>query len=49
MTQSVPLLHRESSEAVAYPVAGEEAGNMGLLLGSPGRGGERVREEAVER
>ena len=49
VTQSVPLLHIESSEEVAYPVAGEEAKNMGLLLGSPGRRGEQVREEAVER
>ena len=48
-TQSVPLLHRESNEEVAYLVAGGEAGNKGLLLGSPGRGAERVREEAVER
>ena len=48
VTQSVPLLHTESSEEVAYPVAGEEAENMGLLLGSLGRRGERVREEAVE-
>ena len=49
VTQSVPLLHIESSEEVAYLVTGEEAENMGLLLGSPGRGGEWVKEEAVER
>ena len=47
-TQSVPLLHIKRSEEVAYPAAGEVAENMGLLLGSPGRGGERVREEAAE-
>ena len=49
VTQGGPFLHRESSKEVACPSAGEEAGNMGRLLGSPSRGGERVREEAVER
>ena len=49
VTQSAPLLHRESSEEITCPSTGKEAGNMGHLLGSPGRGGERVREEAVER
>ena len=47
--QNVPLLHTESSEEVAYPAAGEVAENMGLPRDIPGRGGERVREEAVER
>ena len=47
-TQSALLLHIKSSEEVAYPAAGEVAKNMGLLLGSPDKGGEWVREEAVE-
>ena len=46
-TQSVPLLHIKSSEEVAYPAAGEVAENMGLLLGSRGRGGERVRKRRL--
>ena len=49
MTQNVPLLHTESSEEVAYPAAGEVAENMGLPRDIPGSGGERVREEEVER
>ena len=48
VTQSVPILYIKSSEEVAYPAAGEVTENTGLLLGSPGRGGERMREEAVE-
>ena len=48
LTQSVPLLHIKSSEEVAYLAAGEVTENTGLLLGSPGRGGERLREEVVE-
>ena len=48
-TQSVPLLHIKSSKEVVCPAAGEVAENMGLPLGSPGRCGERGRDEAVER
>ena len=48
-TRSVPLLHIKSSEEIAYPAAGDVNENTGLLLGRPGRGGERVRVEAVER
>ena len=47
-TQNAPLLHTESSKEVAYPAAGEVAENRGFPRDIPGRGGERVREEAVE-
>ena len=48
-TQSALLLHIKSSEEVVCPAAGEVAENMGLPLGTPGKGGEREREEVVER
>ena len=48
-TQSALLLCIKSSQEVVCPAAGEVAKNMGLPLGSPGRGGEWEREEAVER
>ena len=47
-TQSALLLHIRSSEEVVCLVAGEVVESMDLPLGSPGRGGEREREEAVE-
>ena len=48
-TQSVLLRRIRSSEEVACLAAGEVVGSMDLPLGSPGRGGERERVEAVER
>ena len=48
-TQSALLLRIRSSEEVVCLAAGEVAESMDLPLGSPGRGGEREREEAVER
>ena len=47
--QSALLLCIRSSEEVVCPAAGEVAKSMDLPLGTPGRGGEREREEAVER
>ena len=48
-TQSALLLRVRSSEEVVCLAAGMVAESMDLPLGSPGRGGEREREEAVER
>ena len=48
-TQSALLPRIKSSEEVVCPAAGEVAENMGLPPGSLGRGGEREREEVVER
>ena len=48
-TQNALLPHIGSSEEVAYPTAGEVVENMGSPRDILGRGGERVREEAVER
>ena len=48
-TQNALLPHTRSSEEVAYLTAGEVVEGMGSPRGILGRGGERVREEAVER
>ena len=48
-TQSALLLCIRSSKEVVCPAVGEVAESMDLPLGSPGRGGEWEREEAVER
>ena len=48
-TQNALLLHTRSSEEVAYLTAGEVVEDMGFPRDIFGRGGERVREEAVER
>ena len=48
-TQNALLLRIRSSEEVVCLAAGEVVKSMDLPLGSPGRGGEREREEAVER
>ena len=48
-TQSVPPLHIGSSEEVVCPTVGVVAGNKGCPRDTPGRGGERVWEEAAER
>ena len=48
-TQSALLLRIRSSEEVICLAAGKVVESMDLPLGSPCRGGEREREEAVER
>ena len=48
-TQSAPLLHIGSSEEVVCPTAGGVVESKGSPQDMPGRGGEWVREKAVER
>ena len=48
-TQSALLRRIRSSEEVACLTAGKVVKSMDLPLGSPGRSGERGREETVER
>ena len=47
--QNALLPHTRSSEEVAYLTAGEVFEDMGFPRDILGRGGEQVREEAVER